>query len=88
MHLVGLTLRPEEDGSYSVLGVSIKGGKPAVEGVKAGDKLLRIGDLIMQGATMGTVIDALRGKSGDIRVLKLERDGRQFIIKARVERFL
>jgi len=88
MDLVGLTLRPESDGSYSVLGVSSKNGKPAVEGVEPGDKLLQVGDLKTAGATMGPVVDALRGKPGDIRTLVLERSGTQFTVEAKVMRFL
>ncbi|MCX5752837.1 MAG: hypothetical protein NTW97_04215 [Candidatus Krumholzibacteria bacterium] len=86
--LVGLTLRPEDDGSYSVLGVVSKDGKPAVGGVEPGDKLLGIGDLKTTGATMGTVVDALRGKPGDIRYLILERGGNKFRIEAKVTRLL
>jgi hypothetical protein len=88
MDLVGLTLRPEDDGSYSVLGVASKDGKPAVEGVEPGDKLLGIGDLETTGATMGTVVDALRGRPGDIRYLILERAGNKFRIEAKVARLL
>jgi hypothetical protein len=88
MDIVGLTLRPESDGSYSVLGVSSKDGKPAVEGVEPGDKLVRIGDLETTGATMGTVVDALRGKPGDVRILMLERAGNKFRVEAKVLRFL
>ncbi len=88
MDLVGLTLRPENDGSYSVLGVASKDGKPAVEGVEPGDKLIQIGDLETTGATMGTVVDALRGKPGDVRVLLLERGGKQLAIEAKVARLL
>lgn len=88
MDLVGLTLRPEADGSYSVLGVVSKDGKPAVEGAEAGDKLIKIGDLETTGATMGTVVDALRGKPGDIRILILERGGKRLAIEAKVARQL
>ncbi len=88
MDLVGLTLRPESNGSYSVLGVVSKDGKPAVEGIEPGDKLLQVGDLRTTGATMGTVVDALRGKPGDSRTLVLERNGRQFTVEAKVMRFL
>jgi hypothetical protein len=88
MDLVGLTLRPEADGSYSVLGVSSKAGKPAVEGVEPGDMLLQVGDLKTAGATMGTVIDALRGKPGEGRTLVLERKGSKFTVEAKVMRFL
>jgi hypothetical protein len=37
---------------------------------------------------MGTVIDALRGAPGDTRTPLLERNGKQFKVLARVERFL
>jgi hypothetical protein len=88
MDLVGLTLRPEADGGYQVIVVAMKDGKTAVEGVEPGDKLLQVGDLKVAGATMGTVVDALRGKPGDVRTIVLERNGKQFKIVAKVERFL
>jgi len=88
MDLVGLTLRPEDDGSYTVIGVSPKDGKPATDGVEAGDKLIQIGDLETTGATMGTVVDALRGEPGDIRSIMLERGGNKFRIESEVKRFL
>ncbi|HVP57979.1 MAG TPA: hypothetical protein VMU02_07750 [bacterium] len=88
MDLVGLTLRPEADGSYSVVGVAARGGQPAVQGVEAGDKLLQVGGLRAQGATMGKVVDALRGKPGETRTLLIERAGKQLEVDAKVERFL
>jgi hypothetical protein len=88
MDTVGITIQPLDDGKYQVLGIVRKDGNPAVEGVKAGDKLLKIDDLAITGATMGTVSEALRGKPGDIRSLTLERDGKSIIIKATVKRLL
>jgi hypothetical protein len=88
MDVVGLALRPEPDGSYSVIAVATKDGKPSVEGVEPGDKLLEINGLKATGATMGTVIDALRGTPADTRTLLLERNGKQFKVMAKVERFL
>jgi len=88
MDLVGLTLRGEPDGVYRVVGVAEKDGRPAVEGVQPGDALLEIDALRTSGATMGTVVDALRGRPGDVRRLVLERDGVRHMIRARVERFL
>ena len=76
------------DSSYIVIGVARKDGKPCVEGVEPGDKIIQVGDLNATGATMGTVVDALRGKPGDIRILVLERKGKQFKIEAKVEHFL
>jgi hypothetical protein len=88
MDLVGLTLQPIENGGYLIIGVAQKDGNPLIEGIEPGDVLLQIGTLKVTGATMGTVIDALRGKPGDIRSLLIDRNGKQFTIEAKVERFL
>ncbi|MBN1199960.1 MAG: hypothetical protein JXA23_11455 [Bacteroidales bacterium] len=88
MDLVGLTLKPLEDQRYTVIGVVNKKGKPVVEGIEPGDILLQISDLKTTGATMGMVIDALRGKPGEKRILILEREGKEFTVEASVERFL
>jgi hypothetical protein len=88
MDLVGLTLRPEADGGYSVLGVADVDGASAVPGVERGDRLLRVDGLDTRGATMGTVVDALRGTPGDVRVLVVERDGLRRTVEATVHRFL
>ena len=88
MDLVGLTLRPETDGRYQVIGISSKDDKQTVKGVEPGDILLKIDDLVVTGATMGTVVDALRGKPGDIHILLVERKNQQFRIEAKVEHFL
>jgi hypothetical protein len=88
MDIVGLALRPENDGSYTVIGIVKQGVKATVEGVVPGDRLLRIGSLEVTGATMGTVIDALRGKPGDIRTLFLDRGGAKIKVDAVVKRLL
>ncbi len=88
LDLVGLTLQPQPDSSYLVIGVAEKDGKPTVEGVDPGDLLLQVDTVKANGATMGTVIDALRGKPGEVHTLILERAGRQFTVRATVERLL
>jgi len=88
MDLVGLAVRPEPDRSYSVIAAATKDEKPSVAGVEPGDKLLEVDGLKATDATMGTVIDALRGAPGDTRSLLLERNGKRFEVVARVERFL
>jgi hypothetical protein len=88
MSLVGLTLRPDPDGGYIVIGAAGKNGKPVVKGVKPGDKLIRVDDHAVRGATMGNVVDRLRGRPGDVRRLMLDRNGTQICVKARVEDFL
>jgi len=88
LDVVGLTLQPQTDGSYQVIGVAAKDGRPSVVGVEPGDVLREVGTLHVTGATMGTVVDELRGAPGDVRTLVLERAGRRFTVTARVERFL
>jgi hypothetical protein len=88
MDLVGLTLQPQADGGYQVLGVTREDGHPTVEGIEPGDVLLKVGDLEVKGATMGAVVDALRGNPGDPRTLELERGGRRLQVQAKVEHIL
>jgi hypothetical protein len=66
MSLVGLTLRPESDGRYSVLGIARSGGKPAMHGVLKGDILLKVNNKAINGLTMGQVWSLLSGKTGTI----------------------
>lgn len=84
----GLTVVAREDGSYTVTTVAIQNGKPLIEGVLAGDHLIRIDKLDVTGASLATVVDALRGKSGEEHTLVLERDGKQLTIKAPVQRIM
>lgn len=88
LDLVGLTIRLEDDGNYSIVGVCQKDGKSSVEGVEPGDLLLQVDDFIVKGETMGKVVDALRGRPGDHRELIIEKEGKQYHLDAKVERFL
>jgi len=88
MDVVGLTLRPEDDEKFTVVGVSEFQGKPAVPGVKSGDLLVKIDGIDAPGGTMGQVWSLLGGAPGDVRELILSRDGKQFTVKATVHRFL
>ena len=88
LDLVGLTLRLLADGGYEVAGVVRRDGRPVVEGVEPGDRLVQVDGLALTGATMGTAVDALRGRPGEVRDLLLERGGRRFTVRARVTRLL
>ena len=88
LDIVGLTLRLNDDGNYSIVGVSEKDGKSSVKGVEPGDLLLKVDGLITIGETMGKVVDALRGKPGDHHTLIIERERKHFNIDATVMRFL
>lgn len=88
LDLVGLALRLEADGRYTVVGVPSRDGRSVVAGVEPGDVLLSVDGFEAAGATMGAVVDALRGQPGEVRVLTLERAGARFRVEARVERLL
>jgi C-terminal processing protease CtpA/Prc len=88
MDVVGLTLHPEIDGHYTVLGVAAFDGKPSVPEVKTGDVLVGVDGAPATGATMGQVWSLLGGTPGQTRSLTLERDGKRFTIDAPVRRFL
>jgi hypothetical protein len=86
LDIVGLTLRPEPDGGFTVVGVVEKGGAPTVAGVEAGDRLIRIDALETANASMGAVVDALRGTPGTRRNLFVERKGKRMTVEAVVSR--
>jgi hypothetical protein len=88
MDVVGLTLRPEPDEKYKVIGVVDYHGKPSVLDVKAGDVLVGVDGAPATGATMGQVWSLLGGTPGQTRTLTLERDGKRFSVDATVRRFL
>ena len=86
--VIGLTLRPEDDGRFTILGVAEFEGKPSVEGVQAGDHLLAVDGIPVGGSTMGQVWAMLGGTPGQERKLTIERGDRQFTVKAKVQHFL
>jgi len=86
--VVGLVLRPEDDGRYTILGVPDFEGKPAVAGVQARDRLIAVNDIPVTGVTMGQVWSMLGGTPGQERKLTIERRGKQFAVAANVRHFL
>lgn len=86
--VVGLVLRPEDDGRFTVLGVVDFEGKPSVTGVQAGDHLVAMNDIPLRGSTMGEVWSMLGGTPGKEKKLTLERAGKQFSVLAKVQHFL
>jgi PDZ domain-containing protein len=85
---VGITLetRGARKG-YFIAGVAEKDDKPTVAGVQPGDKLVQVDGLSLANATRGAVFSALHGKPGTVRLLLLERNGKEFRLRARVSAF-
>jgi hypothetical protein len=87
--VVGLTLRPEDDGRFTVLGVAEFEGKSSVPGdIQTGDHLVAVDGIPVGGSTMGQVWAMLGGTPGQERRLTMERAGRQFTVAAKVQHFL
>jgi hypothetical protein len=86
--VVGLVLRPEPDGRYTIIGVAEYQGKPSVPEVQKGDVLLTVDGGRATGGTMGQVWSLLSGSPGTIRTLVVERGGKQVTIQAKVVSFL
>ena len=87
--VVGLILRPEDDGRYTILGIADIEGKPSVpEVVQPGDNLIAVDGIPVGGSTMGQVWAMLGGTPGQERRLTIERGGRHGTVTARVQHFL
>ena len=90
--VIGLTLRPEDDGRFTILGVADYEGKPSLppgaDGVQAGDHLIAVDGIPVAGSTMGQVWAMLGGTAGQERKLTVERAGKQFAVAAKVQHFL
>jgi hypothetical protein len=90
--VIGLVLRPEDDGSFTILGIADFDGQPSVPsgpgGLQPGDHLLAIDDIPVRGLTMGQVWSMLGGTPGQERKLTIERGGRRFALTAMVQHFL
>ncbi len=90
--VVGLILRPEDDGRFTVIGIADYESEPSVpkgtSGVQPGDHLVAVDSVPMSGATMGQVWSSLGGTPGKERRLTIERNGTQFAVNATVKHFL
>ena len=83
---VGVTLEKRSDG-YFIAGIAQKSGKPTVDTVRVGDKLIQVDDVVLSSATRGAIFAALHGKPGEVRMLVVERDGQQLMVPAKVTAF-
>jgi C-terminal processing protease CtpA/Prc len=88
LDLVALTLRAQRDGKYVVSGVSKENSPEVIQSIKEGDKLIRVDKLEVLGAPLADVVNSLRAAPKQVRVLVLEREGRQFTVKAPAVRIM
>jgi C-terminal processing protease CtpA/Prc len=83
---VGVTLEKRDTG-YFIAGIAQKDGKPTVDAVRVGDRLIQVDDLQLSNATRGAIFAALNGKPGSVRTLVVERDGKRVNVAARITAF-
>ena len=90
--VIGLTLRPEDDTRFTILGVADFDGKPSVptgnEGVQVGDHLVAVDGIPVPDSTMGQVWSLLEGTPGQERKLTIERGEKRLTVTAKVKHFL
>jgi hypothetical protein len=86
--LIGVILRPEDDGRFTVLAIADYEGKASVPEVRAGDQLVAVDGIPIRGSTLGQVLLMLGGEPGKERSLTVERAGEQFVVAAKVQHFL
>lgn len=86
--VIGLILRPEASGSFTIIGVADYAGKPSVPEVRAGDHLIAVNGIPIAGSTLGQVWTMLGGEPGNERTLTIERAEKQFTVVAKVQHFL
>jgi len=90
--VIGLVLRPEGDGRFTILGVADLAGKASAPqgpyGVQPADHLVAVDDIPVRGSTMGQVWSMLGGTPGQQRKLTIERGGKEFSVAATVQHFL
>jgi PDZ domain-containing protein len=90
--VVGLILRPEDDGAFTILGVADFDGKPSVpegqDGVLPGDRLIAVNGIPVRTSTMGQVWAMLKGQPGQERRLTIARGEKQSAVVAKVQHFL
>jgi hypothetical protein len=86
--VIGLILRPEDDGRFTILGIADFDGKPSVPELQAGDQLVAVDGVAVSGSAMGQVWATLGGEPGKERKLTVERNGKQLTVVAKVQHFL
>jgi C-terminal processing protease CtpA/Prc len=86
--VIGLILRPEDDGRFTIVGTAEYEGKPSVPGVQPGDHFIAVDGIPVLGNTLGQVWLMLGGEAGKERQLTIERNGKQIVVVATVRHFL
>lgn len=90
--VVGVILRPEASGGFTILGVADIEGQPSVpigpDGVQPGDSLIAVNEISVLHSTLGQAWAMLGGMPGQERRLTIRRANKEFLVTAQVQHFL
>ena len=86
--LAGISIRQLPDSTYQVVGSVHINGKDCAEGVEPGDIIVSIDGFSAKGATMGNVVDRLRGKPGEFRQIILIRNDEKINVRIMVDQLI
>ncbi len=81
---VGLILQIESNGTVVVNGVANRDRHPEVNGVQAGDVLMRVDGHQVTGASLATILDYLAGQVGEKKQLTVRRGKQELTVSATV----
>lgn len=88
MDMIGLTLFPHMDGTYSIIAVSECNHCYVRQAINVGDRLVQVDSLMVTGLPLARVVDALKGSPGQKYTLLLERDGELRCVSVATARIL
>jgi PDZ domain len=83
---VGLILQMESSGAVLVSGVATRNGRPEVNGVRAGDTLLRVDSHNVARDSLAQILQYLSGPVGENKRLTIRRGEQEITVSARVLR--
>jgi hypothetical protein len=84
LDVVPITISPVSGAGFIVTGVSSEFTGGPAGSISTGDKLLKIDNVALEGATIFEALDALKGNPGEVKELIVERDGKKIKVAARV----
>ena len=86
--VIGLTLRPENSGGFTVIGIAEFEGKRSVPDMNIGERLTAVDGIPVANSTLGQVWSMLGGSPGQERRLTIQRSGKEITVLGTVRHFL
>lgn len=82
---IGILISPTEDDDYLTVVSPIEGSPAEKNGIKAGDKIIKVNGKTVYAKDSDEVVGMIKGKKGTEVELTLKRDGKEFDVKVKRE---